>query len=158
MHSSRMRTARCSGRLSCHAGPLPPCHACLPPPPCISPCHACPPAMHTLLPCTPYCHAHPLPCMPSCHTCPPTTHAPCHAHPHHTHILCHACPPPPCGQTHTCQGSHFSGLTKFPDFSLTFPVFFPIFQYFFNVLFFERYGLHLLLSDCITNIFTCNCL
>ena len=33
------------------------------------------------------------------------------------------------------QGSHFSGLTKFPDFSLTFPVFFPIFQYFFSVLF-----------------------
>ena len=34
------------------------------------------------------------------------------------------------------QGSHFSGLTKFPDFSRTFPVFFSIFQYFFNVLFF----------------------
>ena len=34
------------------------------------------------------------------------------------------------------KGSHFSGLTKFPDFSLTFPVFFAIFQYFFNVLFF----------------------
>ena len=34
------------------------------------------------------------------------------------------------------QGSHFSGMTKFPDFSLTFPVFFSIFQYFFNVLFF----------------------
>ena len=30
------------------------------------------------------------------------------------------------------QGSHFSGLTKFPDF----PVFFAIFQYSFNVLFF----------------------
>ena len=30
------------------------------------------------------------------------------------------------------QGSHFSGLTKFPDFSLTFPVFFAIFQYFFQ--------------------------
>ena len=36
----------------------------------------------------------------------------------------------------TSQGSHFSGLTKFPDFSLTFPVFLAIFQYFFNVLFF----------------------
>ena len=35
------------------------------------------------------------------------------------------------------QGSHFSGLTKFPDFSLTFPVFFSIFQYFYNVLFFN---------------------
>ena len=34
------------------------------------------------------------------------------------------------------QGSHFSGLTKFPDFSLTFPVFFPFFQYFFRSLFF----------------------
>ena len=30
------------------------------------------------------------------------------------------------------QGSHFSGLTKFPDFSSIF----AIFQYFFNVLFF----------------------
>ena len=29
------------------------------------------------------------------------------------------------------QGSHFSGLTKFPDFSLTFPVFFAIFPVFF---------------------------
>ena len=29
------------------------------------------------------------------------------------------------------QGSHFSGLTKFPDFSWTFPVFFAIFPVFF---------------------------
>ena len=34
------------------------------------------------------------------------------------------------------QGSHFSGLTKFPDFSLTFPVFFCHFPVFFNGLFF----------------------
>ena len=31
----------------------------------------------------------------------------------------------------TVQGSHFSGLTKFPDFSLTFPVFLAIFPVFF---------------------------
>ena len=52
MHSSRMRTIRCSGRLSCHTHPLPcmpPCHAHLP-------CHACP----SLL-CTPPCHAYPPP-------------------------------------------------------------------------------------------------
>ena len=29
------------------------------------------------------------------------------------------------------HGSHFFGLTNFPDFSLTFPVFFAFFQYFF---------------------------
>ena len=29
------------------------------------------------------------------------------------------------------QGSYFSGLTKFPDFSLTLPVFFAIFPVFF---------------------------
>ena len=29
------------------------------------------------------------------------------------------------------QGSHFSGMTKFPDFSLTFPVFFFHFPVFF---------------------------
>ena len=34
------------------------------------------------------------------------------------------------------QGSHFSGLTKFPDFSLTFPVFFTFFQCSFRNLFF----------------------
>ena len=81
MHSSRMRTARFSGRLSCHACPTP-------------------------LPCTPSYHACPLPCTPSCHACPPChTH---HAHPAATHApyahllpcmspmhtSCHACPPP----------------------------------------------------------------
>ena len=77
MHSSRMRTVRCSGRLSCHACPTP-----LP----------CTP----LLPCMPH-HAHPLPCMPH-----PTMHNPCHT-PYHacsplpcipplwTEFLSHAC-------------------------------------------------------------------
>ena len=77
MHSSRMRTVRCCGNLSCHE--MSPCHACpllsMPPtthgptamhapllcmpPPCMPPCQACPPrqahspAMHTPLPCTP---------------------------------------------------------------------------------------------------------
>ena len=56
MHSSRMRTARCSGLLSCNAHP-PTTHA---------PCHTCPPAMHTPWLCMPP----PRPCMPPCHTCP----------------------------------------------------------------------------------------
>ena len=51
MHSSRMRTVHCSGRLSCHS--------CSPP----HPHHACP-----------SCHTHPLSCMP------PPTHAPSHAY------------------------------------------------------------------------------
>ena len=38
IHSSRMRTVCCSGRLSCHA--------CPPLPRMPPPCHACPPAMH----------------------------------------------------------------------------------------------------------------
>ena len=76
-----MRTAHCSGRLSCHACPSA-THA-LPswPPVTHAPCHTCPPAMHM----SPY-HAHPLPCMHPCHTCmpllpcmPPTMHTPCHA-------------------------------------------------------------------------------
>ena len=79
MHSSRMRTVRCSGHLSCHAHP-PAMHS----PAMYAPCHACPlscmPPCHTRLP----CHAHPLPYFP-CHTCPlphmpptmqsPATHA-----------------------------------------------------------------------------------
>ena len=63
-----MRTARCSGRLSCHACPLLPCMSPRHAPFHISPCHTCP-----------------LPCMP------PTTHAPHHA-PCHAHLH-HACPP-----------------------------------------------------------------
>ena len=67
MHSSRMRTVRCSGRLTCYARPLPrmlpTMHApqCMPPP-CM------PPVMHTNPP-TPIMHA-------PHHTCPPATHAP----------------------------------------------------------------------------------
>ena len=61
MHSSRMRTIHCSGRLSCHTCPLPTTHT--------------------------HCHAHPLPHMPACqthaachahvpyHTCHPAIHA-----------------------------------------------------------------------------------
>ena len=61
MHSSRMCTIHCGGRLSCHACPL---------------------STHSPLPCMPPatcapCHAHPLPCMPP----PPATHASCHACP-----------------------------------------------------------------------------
>ena len=53
MHSSRMHTVRCSGRLSCHAAPH---------------CHAYPPATHAPT-------MHPPPCMPP--PCsPPATHAP----------------------------------------------------------------------------------
>ena len=97
MHSSRMHTARCSGRLSCHTCP-PTMHAsnhacssthasyhaqpplpCIPPtPPCMppphmspttnAPYHACP------LSCTPPTMHAPLPCMH------PTMHGPCHTH------------------------------------------------------------------------------
>ena len=46
------------------------------------------------------------------------------------------------------HGPHFSGLTKFPDFSnIVFP-----FYIIFNVLFLS-YDLHLLLNHCITNIY-----
>ena len=56
MHSSRVRTVRCSGRLSCHT--------------CTRPCHVCP-----------TCHTHSLPCMPPAthspyYACPPTPYTP----------------------------------------------------------------------------------
>ena len=79
MHSSRMRTTRFSGRLSCHAPPKP---------------HMPPHVMYTPTPPHPH-HACPLPCMPP---------LPCHAHP-----PCHTCPrhAPPLlwteGMTHTCE-------------------------------------------------------
>ena len=87
IHSSRIRTAHCSGCLSCHACPPPthvPCHTC-PPPATYASCHACP------LPCMP------LPHMPhAMHV--PTTHAPHHACPlPHTPSSTHAplpCTPP----------------------------------------------------------------
>ena len=45
MHSSRMRTVRCSGRLSCHTCTPSPC---MPPYTTHAPlCHACPPLPHT---------------------------------------------------------------------------------------------------------------
>ena len=101
-----MRTAHCSGRLSCHAHPLP--HmppATHVPLPCTPPCHACPPTTHVpgmhTPPCMPLCHACSLPCSPPwhayplCHVChpatpPPTMPTPCHACP----SLCR--PPLPC--------------------------------------------------------------
>ena len=95
MHSSRMRTFRCSGHLSCHA---------------------CPPATHTPLPCMPP-HACPPPCMPPtmhapCHA-PPAMHASCHACLLTTHTPCYACPlqcMPPAMQTPTmhapCNAYH----------------------------------------------------
>ena len=60
MHSSRMRTVRCSGRLSCHARPPPATHAPLR--------HTRPSVPHTPpLPRTPLLrHA----CLPLCHACP----------------------------------------------------------------------------------------
>ena len=64
MHSSRMRIARCSGLLSCHARP-PAMHA---------PGHTCPPLL-----CTPLFAIH----APLCHACP---HSPW------TPLLRHACP------------------------------------------------------------------
>ena len=94
-----MRTARCSGLLSCQARPLP--H--MPPPPAMHALHyGCPlatlPAMHTSHNACHPGHAHPpchachpchtpLPCMPPtmhtpCYTCPPVMHAPHHPPPH----------------------------------------------------------------------------
>ena len=75
MHSSRMPTVRCSGRLFCYAHP-PATHTWVTPPFAMHAafCHACPPfAMHApLSPCMPPCHTHPL-----CQTCPlVATHAP----------------------------------------------------------------------------------
>ena len=65
MHSSRMRTVRCSGSLSNLL-------------PCTSPCHACPPALH-------YSSIMPP---------PPTTHGPCHTCPSsHAYLFCHTFPP-----------------------------------------------------------------
>ena len=52
----------------------------------------------------------------------------------------------------TLQGSHFSGLTKFPDFSLTFPVFFAIFPVFFNVLFFLTENLIHFTKKCTVHL------
>ena len=67
MHSSRMRTVHCIGRLSCHACPLPrmsplPCTA-FPLP--HTPCHACP------LPCTHPHYAFSLPLTPPATQAPP---------------------------------------------------------------------------------------
>ena len=116
MHSSRMRTVRCSGRLSCHARPY---HACPPSLP-----HTLP-TMHASLPCMlhPYhachlpthacpCHTCPLPCMLPppilCAPLPcmaPTTHAP-----HHTHPLLHM-PLPWIERTiHSCENITFPQL------------------------------------------------
>ena len=61
MHSRRMRTVRCSGRLSCHACPLP-YHARLLP--CMPPYHMCPPPEYT----SPAMHP------PATHTPPPPFH------------------------------------------------------------------------------------
>ena len=65
MHSSRMRTVHCSGRLSCHACPLPHTHPAMHTPPLCMP-----PATHTPLPrrspSPPHYH----------HTCPYHAHPP----------------------------------------------------------------------------------
>ena len=99
MHSSRIHTVRCSGRLSCHAHPL---------------------AMHT-----PSCHAHPPPAMhaPAIHA--PTMHAPCHTHPpamhapHHAHPL--PCTPPPVDRIFdTRLWKHYLSATTVADDNNTF--------------------------------------
>ena len=107
MHSSRMRTVHCSGRLSCHTCP-PATH---------TPCHACiPPATHA----SPYTHA-PLAMRAPCYTCPPPCMPPCHAHP------CHACPPLVDRMTDACENITFLQLLlrtvvrKKKIFHITFP-------------------------------------
>ena len=114
MHSSRMRTACCNGRFSCHATP---CHTC---PRHIIPCHTprhAHPLPHMAPPCTP-----PKPHMPYCHACPPpdkhapspcmppAMHTPWNAYPHHT------CPPTmhvPCEQNHRHLWKHNLAATSF---------------------------------------------
>ena len=94
MHSSRMRTVRCCGHLSCHT--------------CLLPC--IPPVMHTphhAHPCHIPHHTHPLPCMPPCHA-HPATHAHCHAHPHHAH-------PPVDRILDTCLWKHYLSATIVAD-------------------------------------------
>ena len=95
MHSSRMCTIHCSGRLSCHTCPLPTTHT--------------------------HCHAHPLPHMPACHTsclpctCPPSHMPPCHTCLPATHVPYHTCspamhaPPPHCVCPPTCHSHPFYG-------------------------------------------------
>ena len=87
MHSSRMRTVCCSGRLSCHAHSLLPCM----PPTMHAPCNTCPvPCMPLFAMHAPLCHACTPPCMP-----PAATHTPCHTcHPCHTYPLPHMPPLP----------------------------------------------------------------
>ena len=94
MHSSRMRTVRCSCHLSCHAYHPPlshmpiamhaplcharPHHACplphMPPLPCMSPAMHALPTTHVLPPYMPPMNAPsftcPLSCTVPCHTCP----------------------------------------------------------------------------------------
>ena len=129
MHSSRMRTARCSGHLSWHACPCHPPLAMYAPyhthsPLHMPPCHT-PPAMHTPTMHTPSTYVPHVTHTP-CHACPPAMHTPqpcppCHACP----LLCtppamhalplamhapgHACPQPrmPPGQTDTCENITF---------------------------------------------------
>ena len=136
MHSSRMRTTRCSGRLSCYAHSLPympPCHAHLPatdtPQPHMPPipCHTYPPGMHAPQSHMPPvmhapCHAHHLPCMPLAHS-PLDMHTPCHeCSPCHAHLLPHmpSLPHmPPC-HTHTLHLScspamHAPGVKTLPS-------------------------------------------
>ena len=84
MHSSRLRTIRCSGRLSCHAHP-PATHGPLP---CIPPPFTCmPPATHGPNTHAPHHVCPPRPCMS------PIMHAP----PRHAH------PPPVDRMTDACE-------------------------------------------------------
>ena len=92
MHSSRMRTVRCSGNLSCHV--------CMPPPAMhvTSTLPHKPPAMHTPLPhIPPATHVTCLPCMAPRNTHPLSCMPPCHAR-------------PTCGQTETCENITFPQL------------------------------------------------
>ena len=92
MHSSKMRTARVSGHLSCtHASPahpptmhIPTPTMHIPTPTTYVPCHICL-SMHNS------CHAYPLAIhTPTMHV--PAMHAPCYAHPSVMHAPHHICP------------------------------------------------------------------
>ena len=93
MHSSRMRTIRCSGRLSCPAHPL---LWCMPPAMTCPSYHASPPATH--IP----CHACPP---PTTHKISLATHAPPAMHP----------PPPVDRRNDTRLWKHYFSVTTVAD-------------------------------------------
>ena len=109
IHFSRMRIVRCSGRLSCHACPLP-CmppsmHTLLPhmPPAMHTPCHM--PTLPHMPPGTHATHTPPATHVPPGHACQPPCTPPCNAHPPAMHA-----PAPVDRMTDACENIAFPQL------------------------------------------------